>query len=485
MTANSKRAGQAGFTLLEATLVIALGALAMIPITRSIAESGREVRYQNAASQIRQVGEAGRRYVQDNYATVVAATGSGPVSITLCQLQGLNSDCSNPATPLPAYLPASLSQTNVFGQTYTVRVRASGTYTDPVTGTIGTRLEAATVTDIPAGASAIPAADISHVAALAGGGAGYVTASDPTVIQGHSGSYSVPLAPLGAATGAGRLAFLAFFGDGDVVDDRLNRFQIPGRPEANRMHASIDMNANDIAGGRNLTFDGTSRLADPGNTTASMISSWGADYSARPVKIGGSGTTNDGLGVQGGIYATSEINTESRLGARLAVNSGCIPSGAAADCARMDNGDFTNSVSGIDKTGRIYNSRINIQADGYIDSQDGGSFVNPLYAPNFYYTSDIRAKTDLEPLTDALGRIERMGGYSFTWKKDGRRDIGLIAQEVAQTFPELVSVHPKTGLLTVAYPNMVAPLIEAVKELARRNDELTATVQQLKKENPK
>lgn len=476
---NPRKSSQSGFTLVEAIFALTIAAIVLIPVTRWITQSGRDVVAQNAAGQLRQVGEAARRYVQDNYATVAAAVGSGPVTITLCQLQGLNSDCSTPGTSLPAYLPTSMNPANPYGQTYMLRVRSAGTYTDPITGSIGTRLEAAIVTEIPGTGRVVPESEIAYVAGLAGGGAGYTTSASPGTITGHSSSYSTSLAPLGAASGAGRLAWMAFFGDGDTVDDRLNRFQIPGRPEANRMHTAIDMNSNDIASGRNLQFDGTVRLADPGNTMTSVVASWGTNYSSRSVRVGGDGTTSSGLNVAGGIYSQAEINTEDRLGARLTVNSGCIPTDSPTECARLDRGNIANLYAGFLRTGEIYNQGINVSTSGYVDSNDGGSFAQPLYAPNFYYTSDIRAKEDLEPLTDALQRIEKLGGYSFTWKKDGRRDIGLIAQQVAQQFPELVSVHPKTGMLTVAYPNMVAPLIEAVKALARRNDELAQTVERL------
>ena len=43
--------------------------------------------------------------------------------------------------------------------------------------------------------------------------------------------------------------------------------------------------------------------------------------------------------------------------------------------------------------------------------------------------------------------------------------MGLIAQEVEKVAPELVKTDKNTGLKSVLYANLVAPLIEAVKEL--------------------
>ena len=59
-----------------------------------------------------------------------------------------------------------------------------------------------------------------------------------------------------------------------------------------------------------------------------------------------------------------------------------------------------------------------------------------------------------------------MNGYSFDWKNDGRKDIGVIAQEVEKQFPDIVHTDEKTGMKSVEYGNLVAPIIEAIKELA-------------------
>lgn len=44
----------------------------------------------------------------------------------------------------------------------------------------------------------------------------------------------------------------------------------------------------------------------------------------------------------------------------------------------------------------------------------------------------------------------------------------MIAQDVEQVFPEVVITDNKTGLKSVAYDHLVAPLIEATKSLYKR-----------------
>jgi hypothetical protein len=102
----------------------------------------------------------------------------------------------------------------------------------------------------------------------------------------------------------------------------------------------------------------------------------------------------------------------------------------------------------------------------------------PAFSSNLTFTSNIltcsndvvaysdrNIKTDIEPILDALSKVSRIGGYTFTRTdiKTGRR-TGVIAQEVREVLPEAV-YETENGTLTVAYGNMVGLLIEAIKDL--------------------
>lgn len=80
--------------------------------------------------------------------------------------------------------------------------------------------------------------------------------------------------------------------------------------------------------------------------------------------------------------------------------------------------------------------------------------------------SDQSLKTSVQSLTHSTDHLLKLQGAKFTWKDSGREDIGLIAQNVKEVYPELV--HEKQGLLTVDYEKLVAPLIESVRELNAR-----------------
>ena len=76
--------------------------------------------------------------------------------------------------------------------------------------------------------------------------------------------------------------------------------------------------------------------------------------------------------------------------------------------------------------------------------------------------SDRRLKDDIITIEGALKRLRKLRGVSYV--KDGRRSVGVIAQEIEKEFPEVV--HEAGGYKSVAYGNMIGPLIAAINELA-------------------
>ncbi len=82
-------------------------------------------------------------------------------------------------------------------------------------------------------------------------------------------------------------------------------------------------------------------------------------------------------------------------------------------------------------------------------------------------TSDESLKTNIALIVNPLEGIERLRGVTFNWKdqtKDQSQFIGVVAQDVQKVFPQAVSRN-SDGYLSVDYGSLVAPLIEAVKEI--------------------
>ena len=76
-------------------------------------------------------------------------------------------------------------------------------------------------------------------------------------------------------------------------------------------------------------------------------------------------------------------------------------------------------------------------------------------------------KSDIKTIDNALDKVSQMRGVSFI--KDDKQSSGVIAQELEKVAPELVIDGEYKG---VAYGNTVGYLIEAIKELSDKVDNL-------------
>lgn len=87
-------------------------------------------------------------------------------------------------------------------------------------------------------------------------------------------------------------------------------------------------------------------------------------------------------------------------------------------------------------------------------------------------TSDLRYKRNIASVESSLQKILNIRGVTYDWRTDEfpekefttDKQLGVIAQEVETQFPEAVHTD-KNGYKSVSYTSLVAPLIEAVKEL--------------------
>ncbi|WP_408097051.1 tail fiber domain-containing protein [Peredibacter sp. HCB2-198] len=105
--------------------------------------------------------------------------------------------------------------------------------------------------------------------------------------------------------------------------------------------------------------------------------------------------------------------------------------------------------------------------------------------------SDRRYKKDFEKIPDALERVIQLNGFFYKWRQDEHpdmqfekgRDMGVIAQDVHKVFPEAVSTDKKSGIMSVAYSKLIAPIIEAIKELFTQSQKHEREIASLKEEN--
>ncbi|NBB87216.1 MAG: hypothetical protein GVY12_13490 [Bacteroidetes bacterium] len=134
-------------------------------------------------------------------------------------------------------------------------------------------------------------------------------------------------------------------------------------------------------------------------------------------------------------------------------------------------------VEGDQLTGNLIlqssDNSVRIRADagsGSIDFSTRGSFP-----------SAARYKTQIRTIDDAGAVVAALRGVRYHWRDDGRADIGLIADEVAEVLPELVRFDADGAPEGVRYAPLVAVLIEHANSQQQTIDELHARVTELER----
>lgn len=143
-------------------------------------------------------------------------------------------------------------------------------------------------------------------------------------------------------------------------------------------------------------------------------------------------------------------------------------------------------------TGRP-SSNLHVQGNTYLDGHVHGTsnvylaanlevHGNSLVHGNSVTDSDIRLKHDLDPIKDALSKVQQLTGYTFLMNSrasdtgnpsnpDQTRSTGLIAQDVLGILPEAV-IKGTDDYYGIAYGNMMGLIVEAIKDLAQKVDNL-------------
>jgi len=128
-----------------------------------------------------------------------------------------------------------------------------------------------------------------------------------------------------------------------------------------------------------------------------------------------------------------------------------------------------------------HQARENVKLSAFNISNDGGTDKglafeasgNAIFGQdltikgNLFTPSDYRLKTNIETLSEVLGKIDQMRGVTFEYKDQHKYvagpKIGVIAQELQKVYPEMVT-QGKDGFLKVDYTQLTGVLIQAVKE---------------------
>ena len=128
----------------------------------------------------------------------------------------------------------------------------------------------------------------------------------------------------------------------------------------------------------------------------------------------------------------------------------------------------------------------NVHFEGLMIGQTTGATANTIRCVGdiVAYYSDDRLKNKIGNLEDALSKVNSLNGFTYTPNEaalalgvdQDEVRVGVSAQEVQAVLPEAVKDAPvenTEGYLTVQYEKVVPLLIEAIKELSAKVEELS------------
>lgn len=125
----------------------------------------------------------------------------------------------------------------------------------------------------------------------------------------------------------------------------------------------------------------------------------------------------------------------------------------------------------------IFNTPVTLKGNSVAENLTVSGDVKLLEVATGY--SDSRLKTDIRDLGSVIERISNLSVCRYRPNEiaqsagvEDREEIGLIADEVAEVFPELIKISPVTDILnsveeykTIDYARMSAILVKAIQEL--------------------
>ena len=150
-------------------------------------------------------------------------------------------------------------------------------------------------------------------------------------------------------------------------------------------------------------------------------------------------------------------------------------------------GTASSLTAGTATTANALNTANNYQVNSLGVGTAGSGTAGEIRATNnvtAYYSSDIRLKSNIKDIPNALDKVTYIGGKTFDWSdnyiaehggEDGyfvqKSDFGVIAQDVQEVFPQAVRTRDD-GTLAVDYAKLSALAFAAIAELKARIEQL-------------
>jgi len=185
-------------------------------------------------------------------------------------------------------------------------------------------------------------------------------------------------------------------------------------------------------------------------------------------------TTADGTVTIANTVADTNTTYSAGAGLDLSTTTFSVESDLRSDVQYI--GQDTNDYYYVNTTSHDW------YLDGVLDMRlenDGDLHADgDVIAYSTTTASDRKLKDNITTVEDALDKVKQLNGVEFTWKKDGKKSAGVIAQDVEKVLPQAVKIvkdlNSNDEYKTVKYDALISILVESIKELSARVEELEA-----------
>jgi len=199
---------------------------------------------------------------------------------------------------------------------------------------------------------------------------------------------------------------------------------------------------NSVGGNINITAGATSCWALPGGNHSDVIVKGGQNLAS---------SDPGSITIQGGYTIGTSCPSPGATGGNIIIQSGL------------------GSGTGTNGTIQLMNGNVGIGTAA--PTQKLHVVGNICYTGAIAACSDLRYKTNINPIQNSLTKLMLLQGVDYYWKTleytnmdfSDRKQIGFIAQDLEKIFPEMVFTDDK-GYKSIDYSRLTPVLVETIKE---------------------